>query len=155
MWQDTQSYYKQADNVFIGKVVSKVNLCEFDPTIKNNEYCFGARVYIVKPTKVYKHTSDKGKLMEQNASGEWVPKPEKEQEVHRDKQRYRTVYIPQGTSNCGVGFNDGEEFIIFSKGHGIFQQTSQCSNSGSVARKKDVIKTVEKLTHNKSKQQDK
>jgi hypothetical protein len=109
---------------------------------------------MVKPTKVYKHTSDKSTLMEQNAKGEWVPQPDSAQEAHRDKLRYKTVYIPQGTSNCGVGFKEGEEFIIFSTGYDIFQQTSQCSNSGPVSKKQNVIKTIEGLTHNKHKQQD-
>lgn len=130
--------------MFIGKVVSSVNLCEFDPTIKNNEFCFGAKIHIIKPIKVYKHASDQHTLMKQSDDGKMVPRKESEQEVHRNKQRYATVYISEGLTTCGVGFEENEKFIIFSKGHGIFQSTTQCNGSGHISRSKEIIQALDK-----------
>ncbi len=81
--------------------------------------------------------------MEISSNGEMIPKTEAEQEILRDERRYNTVYIPQSASNCSVGFEEQKEFIVFSKGHGIFQQTTKCAGSNSVNRSKKLIQTLD------------
>ncbi|WP_236985138.1 hypothetical protein [Marinagarivorans cellulosilyticus] len=134
--------------MYVGKAVSVINLCQLDPTVEHRgpgNCILANKIAIVSPQKVYKHSADGISKMQRFVGGVEVPYSQQEFEEKIAKEKLRTVYIPQGRSNCQMFFEEGEEYLIFSKSidAGDFQMTSICDGSGSVEWRKKMIEELE------------
>ena len=120
-----QEYYLSADEIYVGQVISKKEICESSAS----KFCGGPNAYSIKPKEYLKFRSY---TEPSNKDGE-----------------FNLTYIFESGSDCDAGFEVGKTYLVYAKSasFGVYG-TNLCSGTIEISKAQKSIIQLRKIKEN-------